>query len=194
MRDFQFCPMCGHAYETQHIESRLSYHCTHCDFTLFDNLHATASALILNQDNSQLLLVKRAFEPQKGMWDIPGGFCEPTEHPEQAVHREVKEELGATITVRQLWNIYAPVEYEYKGRLGANCDIFYEAELTSDTITPMDDVADYQWFDVNSLPSPDEMAFISGKKAVQEIERKYGTTRTGDAANPHHGTSSTTTS
>ena len=34
-------------------------------------------AAIIVKDNKQILMVKRAREPHKGTWDLPGGFVEP---------------------------------------------------------------------------------------------------------------------
>ena len=60
----------------------------------------------------RLLLVRRAHEPWRGSWDIPGGFCGPREHPADAAVREVKEETGldvSTTGILGLWiDTYAP--------------------------------------------------------------------------------------
>jgi 8-oxo-dGTP diphosphatase len=45
-----------------------------------------------------VLLVKRAFEPFKDHWDIPGGFCDGPELPIDAAIREVFEETGLVTT------------------------------------------------------------------------------------------------
>lgn len=59
-------------------------------------------ALLLNvRDGAARVLLGhrapgRAFYP--GVWDVPGGHCEPGETPEHALVRELKEELGVTPT------------------------------------------------------------------------------------------------
>ncbi len=68
---------------------------SHCELCSFKNPKATATAVII-QDN-KLLLVKRNQEPFKGQWDLPGGFMQEKETPEQALAREVKEELGVDL-------------------------------------------------------------------------------------------------
>jgi 8-oxo-dGTP diphosphatase len=35
----------------------------------------------------------------RGLWELPGGKVEPGEHPGAAVVREIREELGCTVTV-----------------------------------------------------------------------------------------------
>lgn len=140
-----------------------------CGREMFENLNTTASALIFQDD--KLLLVRRAFEPQKGKWDIPGGFCEYTEHPEESCRREMKEELGVEVELLGLQGVYAPTSYVYQGDEQWNCDLFYNARIISGEITPMDDVADYAWFSLDQLPAPDELAFDSARQ-VMDILRK----------------------
>ena len=63
-----------------------------CEICAFNNPKATVTAIII-KDN-KLLLLKRNEEPFKNCWDLPGGFLEQGETPEEAVVRELKEELG----------------------------------------------------------------------------------------------------
>lgn len=46
------------------------------------------------RENRSLLMVKRGGHPFIGKWALPGGFLEPDETAEQAVHRELMEETG----------------------------------------------------------------------------------------------------
>lgn len=50
-------------------------------------------------DGGRLLLVLRGREPAAGLWSIPGGKVEPGESPDDALVREVAEELGCTVVV-----------------------------------------------------------------------------------------------
>lgn len=51
-----------------------------------------AEAVLLR--DGQVLLMRRAHDPWRGAWEVPGGFCEPAEHPRAAAERELREELG----------------------------------------------------------------------------------------------------
>ena len=55
----------------------------------------TAGALIFN-DAGEVLLLKHRFRAGSG-WGIPGGFLETGEHAEQALRRELREEIGLTV-------------------------------------------------------------------------------------------------
>src|SRR3990167_3031559 len=68
---------------------------TKCEVCGFRNPKGCATAIILNK--GRVLVLKRNEEPFKGQWDLPGGFMSEGETSEQAVIREMKEELGVEI-------------------------------------------------------------------------------------------------
>jgi len=54
-------------------------------------------AIVMRDGN--LLMVRRAREPARGLWSIPGGKVERSEYLAQAVRREVREETGLEVEV-----------------------------------------------------------------------------------------------
>src|SRR4029450_2787370 len=58
-------------------------------------------ALVYDEER-RLLVVRRANEPGRGLWSIPGGRVEPGEDDPAAVAREVAEETGLTVEVGDL--------------------------------------------------------------------------------------------
>ena len=67
-----------------------------------------AAAVIRNQN--RIFAARRGYGPYKDGWEFPGGKIEPGETPEQALVREIREELETEILVEEK---LARVEYDY---------------------------------------------------------------------------------
>jgi NAD+ diphosphatase len=166
LKTFSFCPMCGSQYRsTETNPFRLA--CFNCGYILHENLRASVGALIVK--NRQLLLVKRAVAPRRGAWDVPGGFTEPTEHPEASVRREIQEELGVSCRIIRLFGVYAPNPYPYLGKLNYACDLFYLVSLAAGLLKPSDDVASFRWFPLDQLPPDKVVAFPTTRQALHAL-------------------------
>lgn len=75
---------------------------------------------------TRIFSTARGYGEFKGQWEFPGGKIEPNETPEQALVREIKEELDADI---QVGNLIHTIEYDYPNfHLSMDC---FWAELTS---------------------------------------------------------------
>ena len=66
-------------------------------------------AAIINKDN-KVFATQRGYGDFKDGWEFPGGKVEPGESPEEAIVREIKEELGADIKVT---GFLTTVEHDY---------------------------------------------------------------------------------
>jgi ADP-ribose pyrophosphatase YjhB (NUDIX family) len=56
--------------------------------------------------NGRALIVKRAHEPRKGEWSLPGGMVELGEGLVEAVKREIKEETGLEVEVGDVVEVF----------------------------------------------------------------------------------------
>ena len=67
-------------------------------------------ACILSNEKGEVFSAERAYGDLKGKWELPGGKIEPGETPEQAIKREIKEELNTDIAVKRF---FCNVQYDY---------------------------------------------------------------------------------
>jgi len=90
---------------------------------LYHNIAAAVAIVFTYQDN--ILFTVRNVDPDKGKWDLPGGFIDPNENAEQASCREIHEEIGLVIQPSDLKYITtAPNDYLYKNVPYRTMDIF----------------------------------------------------------------------
>jgi 8-oxo-dGTP diphosphatase len=73
-------------------------------------IHIVA-AIIFNSDQSEVFITKRPDDKHKGgFWEFPGGKVESGETIEQAIARELDEEVGIQVTEQSL---FEHLEYDY---------------------------------------------------------------------------------
>ncbi len=107
----------------------------------------TAGALIFN-DAGQVLLLKHRFRAGSG-WGIPGGFLEEGEHPEQALRREMREEVGLELEQVEIFTSRTfrkprQVEILFRARVSVKA----QTDVSSQTM----EVERAEWFAPRSLP------------------------------------------
>jgi mutator protein MutT len=104
----------------------------------------TAGALIFNNEG-KVLLLKHRFRAGSG-WGIPGGFLEPGEHPEEAMRRELREEIGLEVEQVEIFtsrSFTKPQQVEILFRCRADADV-----------KPLNmEVERAEWFSVQALPA-----------------------------------------
>lgn len=101
-------------------------------------------AAIIRQNN-RVLLCQRKEGALRGKWEFPGGKLEEGETPEECLVREIKEELGITIEVD---DIYQAVHTHYEH--GDFLLIGYLAKQTAGEIT-LSVHSDCAWVDLEQL-------------------------------------------
>lgn len=140
MEIFRYCQKCGKESFSQ-ISEKL-FVCTTCNFEYYHNVAAAVAAII--QDQSQrILLTKRAKDPGAGMLDLPGGFLDPKERIEEALVREIQEELCLNITQMRYLTSF-PNKYFYKEVLYFTIDLAFLCTVdTFDSIEAKDDVSGF---------------------------------------------------
>ena len=160
---FTHCPACGSDRFVPHnVKSK---HCDNCGFTYYVNASAAVASFIVNEQG-EMLVCRRGKEPAKGTLDLAGGFVDGNESAEEAIVREIAEELQAKVTeVKYLFSL--PNEYEYSGLTVPTLDMFFACTL-EDTVKliPSDDVADCFFVPLKEV-KPELFGLKSIRKAVE---------------------------
>lgn len=151
LAQIRFCPRCGGLLRAcENPGEQLVRHiCTVCGRIDYRNAKPCAGVLV-NQDG-RLLLVRRAVEPFRGYWDIPGGFLEEQELPEEGAIREVEEETGLTVAVRKLLGFYLG-HYCYDEIETRTLNTYFLGHVVGGSERPGDDAAELAWFAPRALP------------------------------------------
>ncbi len=146
--DFTYCPKCASTFNPIKGNALI---CPNCDLHYYIN-PKPANALLLENEKGEILLVVRAYDPKKGMLDVPGGFVEVGESLEESLTRELKEELGVELH-DFTYVASCPDEYEHGGVSSRSLGILFKAIIPEGTeLHPADDVESYQWFRTDSIP------------------------------------------
>lgn len=161
-----FCPRCGGNLTLRKREGKHLQICPDCGFVMYQNQNLTTSAVIVQ--DGKILLVRRAVDPHKGSLDLPGGFVEPTERPDDAMQRELLEELGVPTQIVKQLGVYGPDPYEYQGVTVYNGAAHFQVKLLNQNVCPADDVSSFEWHDLQSL-DVSQVAFPSQRECLEKI-------------------------
>jgi mutator protein MutT len=140
------------------------YICTN-DHEFWNNPRATADVVLVNREG-KILFSKRAREPNKGGYDLPGGFVEYGESAQDAAIREIKEETGISLTPDTVELIFScPGFYLENESLVTN--IFLVREWEGEPVAA-DDSEALEWKPLDFLDSEAVGSVYDGLRAVLE--------------------------
>lgn len=109
-------------------------------------------AIIMNRN--KMLIVKRANEPAKGLWSVPGGVVELGEQLHEALKREVKEETGLEVDIERLVDAVDNIVFNEEGRIQYHYVLLdYLCRPRGGALKAADDVHDIQWVPLEALQS-----------------------------------------
>ena len=163
-----FCPKCG-STEINSVESN-AMECITCGYIYFHNT-ASAVAALIEIPEAGILLVKRNHDPQKGFLDIPGGFVNYGESLENALRREIQEELSIDLPSIEYFGSF-PNIYQYKTVTYFTTDIFFKCVLKSiPEIKANDEISEYLFYPLDKIPI-DSLAFNSTKAVFEYYKEK----------------------
>ena len=138
-RNMNYCIECGEKLIKKPLkgEGNIPY-CSKCDRFRFPVFNAACSMIVMNKDQSKILLIK-----QYGMDDyiLVAGYISKGEDAETTALREIKEELGVEAV---------ELKYNRTHYYGPSNTLMinYRAILDSEEIHPNSEIDSYQWFTV----------------------------------------------
>lgn len=160
---FQFCPNCGE--RRSDAPGACPFHCESCDFVYYFNPAIAAAAFVIGPDG-RALFIRRAKEPAKGKLAIPGGFVDIGETAEEALHREIREEVNLDPVSTEYLGSY-PNEYHYRGVTYPVLDFFFVVHvIATQRAAALDDVESLSWLEPTEV-NPEEIAFESIRGALR---------------------------
>ena len=115
------------------------------------------------------MLVKRAAEPDAGLWSIPGGLIELGEKAEDAAVREALEETGLTVEIMNQVDVVDKLVLDDDGNVRYHFIIIdFHARPLSGEMRPMDDALDAAW------AAPEEFTKYELTPTLVELLKRIG--------------------
>jgi 8-oxo-dGTP diphosphatase len=121
----------------------------------------------LDEDELEVMLIRRGLEPFAGRWALPGGFVHIDETLEEAARRELEEETGLRkVYLEQLFS-FSAVDRDPRERI-VTVAYYALVKLSDHKIRAATDAADAAWFSLGDLP---DLAFDHAHILEVALER-----------------------
>jgi ADP-ribose pyrophosphatase YjhB (NUDIX family) len=172
---FGFCPRCGSEGLRPKEENFLA--CGACGLGYFINPAIAVTAVIVER-GGRILLVKRAYDPMKGKLDLPGGFVNLDESAEDALKREIKEELDIRLESYEFF-MSCPNEYHFGGVTYFTLDLAFICRVNEHKgIAVSDEIEDYVLVTPGEI-GLEEIAFASTRSILERYRSVFGARASG---------------
>lgn len=161
-RTHQYCGVC--ATPTQRDPNERARRCPACKHASYPRISPAMMCLVTRGD--QILLARNVNFPA-GRYSALAGFLEAGESIEDAVHREVREEVGIEVGPPKY---FASQSWPFPNSLM----IAYTAEYAGGELTPNGhEIAEADWFDYSNLPQLPPRISIA-RALIDETLRRFG--------------------
>jgi NAD+ diphosphatase len=154
---FMYCPLCS--AKALKAQGKNAFYCPDCGLVFYLNVAAAVVGLI-SDSQGRILVTVRGQKPKEGMLDLPGGFVDPGESAEEALRREIQEELGLEVESMEYFGS-APNKYLYKGVHYATEDLAFVCTAKDlSAVRPADDVKEIRFLKPEQIEL-EKFAFLS---------------------------------
>jgi ADP-ribose pyrophosphatase YjhB (NUDIX family) len=164
LENINFCQICGQKIFLKEIDGRIRPCCTNCGYIVY--LDPKVAVVVLISTDCKLVLICRATEPAIGCWSFPSGFVDRGEALEDAAVREVREETGLEVSLKDFVGVYSKTD-------DAVVVVVYTASVTGGNLRPGPEVCDVSLFSPDNLPAmpfPHDDQILSDWRSLEGIE------------------------
>ena len=117
--------------------------------------------------HSRVLVVRRATEPLKGEWSVPGGALELGETLHDGLRREVLEETGLAIEPHQVLEVLDSIFTDQQGRTQYHYVLIdYLCRVLAGEALAGSDVSEVKWV------TEDELGVLGLRDSIERVLRK----------------------
>lgn len=161
LRTHRFCGRCANTLRK--VSWEMAMHCDKCNHRVYPRV--SPCVIVAIHDKKRILLAQGAQHQTSGFYSTLAGFVESAESLEQAVHREVFEEVGVRLKSLEYFGSQ-PWPFPHSLMVG------YIAEYDSgEIVIDEKEIKDAQWFDIDNLPNIPPKISIAGKLIHETISR-----------------------
>ena len=161
-RTHQFCGQCGTAM--QQVDWEVATLCPKCGHRCYPRISPCVIVAIQHED--KILLAQGPSQRERKFWSTLAGFVESGESLEQAVHREVFEEVGVRIKNLEYFGSQ-PWPFPHSLMVG------YLAEYAGGDIqVDGKEILEAHWFDLDELPFVPPTLSIAGQLIQELVNRR----------------------
>lgn len=158
---FTWCPRCREPLARRTEGGVERPVCPACGFVQYLNPAPGAGVVLLRGD--AVCLVRRRFEPRRGLWSLPTGFMEWDESAERTAVREAREETGLEVRLTGLYAVETGLLPPDRPVLV----VFYRAEETGGRLQAGDDADAVGFYRPDAPPGP--VAFAAHRRVLDRL-------------------------
>ncbi|WP_420934184.1 NAD(+) diphosphatase [Alteromonas sp. A081] len=159
LRTHKFCGQCG--AEMERVSWEMAMQCHRCKHRTYPRVSPCVIVAIHNGE--KLLLAKGVRHKEANMYSTLAGFVESGESLEEAVHREIFEEVGVKVKNLRYFNSQ-PWPFPHSLMVG-----FIVEFDGGDIVCQENEIDDAQWFDVDALPNIPPKVSIAGQLIAETL-------------------------
>jgi ADP-ribose pyrophosphatase YjhB (NUDIX family) len=157
----RYCVRCGGPLAPRQLDGRVRAVCDRCGHVAYRNPAPAAGVVLV--ESGKVLMVRRKFDPRRGMWTFPAGFVEYDEHVADCAARETQEETGLEVAIDGVFGVYMAMD---DPRVQVVL-VLYRAHRVGGELRPGDDAEAAEFFALADVPA--EIAFRAHQQALADL-------------------------